>query len=192
LGEKQVISMKVRHQPFSVYMYFNQPFQGREVLFVDGQNDNEMLVLECGWKRRVMGQMQLDPNGMLAMRGQKYPITRVGIRNLIAEAISFAEADTKFAECQLTSNPNTKIDDRPTTLIQIEHPVPRREFRAYITRIFLDNELRVPIHYDAYMWPETAGQTPPLEESYTYRNMKINTDLTANDFDPKNPEIFRP
>jgi outer membrane lipoprotein-sorting protein len=70
--------------------------------------------------------------------------------------------------------------------------VPRREFRAYITRIFLDNELRVPIHYDAYMWPETAGQTPPLEESYTYRNMKINTDLTANDFDPKNPEIFRP
>ena len=44
--------MKVRHEPFSVYMWFLKPFQGREVLYVDGQNNNEMVVLEAGLKRR--------------------------------------------------------------------------------------------------------------------------------------------
>lgn len=189
LGDKQVIQMNVREQPFSVYMKFHQPHQGREVIFVNGQNNNEMLVLEAGFKRRL-GQMSLDPNGWLAMRGQKYPITKIGIRNLMAEVVKFAEADTKYSECEVKTDPNTNIDGRPTTMIQIEHPVPRREFRSYVTRIFLDNELKVPIHCDSYMWPEVQGKAPPLEKSYTYRNLKVNVGLTPNDFDPKNPEIF--
>jgi outer membrane lipoprotein-sorting protein len=41
------------------------------------------------------------------------------------------------------------------------------------------------------MWPDANGKNPPLEESYTYRNLQINTGLTANDFDPKNPAIFK-
>jgi hypothetical protein len=31
-----------------------------------------------------------------------------------------------------------------------------------------------------------------LEESYTYANLKLNTGLTAADFDDKNPNIFKP
>ncbi len=192
LGAKQRINLKVRHKPFSVYMYFNDPYPRREVIFVDGQNQNEMLVMDSGWKRRLVGQIQLDPNGMLAMRGQKHPITRVGMRNLLAEIIDGAEADMKFAECEVTSNPNTMIDNRSMTLIQITHPQPRREFRAHIARLFLDNELRVPFYYDVYLWPTEPDQKPPLDSSYTYRNMKINSGLTTSDFDPENPKIFLP
>jgi hypothetical protein len=52
LGETQHIYLKVRHEPFSVYMSFLKPHQGREVLWVDGQNNGEMVVLEAGWKRK--------------------------------------------------------------------------------------------------------------------------------------------
>ena len=76
-------------------------------------------------------------------------------------------------------------------MIQIEHPVARKEFATHITRIFLDNELRVPIHYDAYLWPETPGQAPPLDASYTYANLKLNVGLAARDFDATNPELFK-
>ncbi len=58
-------------------------------------------------------------------------------------------------------------------------------------QFFLDNELRVPIHYDAYKWPREPGEDPPLEESYTYRDLKINVGLTASEFDQENPEIFQ-
>jgi hypothetical protein len=190
LSDPQQIMLKVRQTPFSAYLYFLKPFQGREVLFVDGANNNELVVLEAGWKRNL-GKLNLDPNGIVAMRGQKHPITEVGIRNLMAKLIAAKTAESQFMECSVTSNPSTRIGDRSTTLIQIEHPVPRKEFGTHITRIFLDNELRVPIHYDAFLWPEAPGQAPPLDASYTYANMKLNVGLAAQDFDATNPALFK-
>ena len=190
LGEPQHIMMKVRNQPFSVYMVFLKPNQGREVLFVDGVNNNELTVLETGFKRHL-GKLNLDPNGMVAMHGQKHPITEVGLRNLTAKLIAGKTAEIQFMECNVTSDPNSHIGDRSATKIQIEHPVPRKEFATHISRVFLDNELRVPIHYDAFMWPESPGATPPLDASYTYTNLKLNIGLAARDFDATNPELFK-
>lgn len=190
LGEAQKIDMKVRHRPFSVYLYFQQPYQGREVLYVDGQNENNMIVLDVGMKR-MLGKMTIDPNGYLAMQGQKHPITHIGIRNLMAELVKNYEADMQFGECEVTTDPNARIGNRPVTKIQIVHPVPRKNFRAYVARLFLDNEFRVPIHYDAYLWPDQPGAQPPLEASYTYADLRINNGLTARDFDPENPVLFQ-
>lgn len=192
LGEPQNISMKVRNEPFSVYMRFLKPFPGREVLFVDGQNNNEMFVLEAGWKRSILGKMSFSPDNAMVMKGQKYPITRVGLRNLMAQLMKYSEAEMQYAECDVTSNPDIKIAGRSTTLVQITHPIPRQNFRSHIARVFLDNEYRVPIHYDSFKWPDKPGAQPPLEESYTYANLKLNNGFTARDFDSENPEIFRP
>jgi hypothetical protein len=149
-------------------------------------------VLEAGWKR-VLGKINLDPQGATAMSGQKYPITRVGIRNLTASLVRQFEDDTKYSECDVTTKDDTKISGRPATMVQIIHPVPRRNFRAHVARIFFDNELGIPIHYDAYLWPDQPGGRPPLDESFTYTNLKINNGFTARDFDANNnPEIFKP
>jgi hypothetical protein len=193
LGEQQHIFMKISHEPFSVYMSFLKPHQGREVLWVAGQNDGEMVVLEAGWKRKVLGKMNLDPQGTVAMSGQKYPITRVGIRNLTASLIRQFEEDTKYGESDVTTKEDTKISGRPATMVQVVHPVPRKNFRAHVARLFFDNELGIPIHYDAYLWPDQPGGRPPLDESFTYTNLKINNGFTARDFDAhNNPEIFKP
>jgi hypothetical protein len=191
LGEHQHIFMKIMHQPFSVYMSFLKPFTGREVLYVAGQNNNKMIVLEAGFKR-YLGKLNLDPAGTIAMNGQKHPITRVGIRNLTAELIQVYEAESQYQECEVTTQQDAKINGRSTTMVQITHPVPRQVFRSHIARIFFDDELRVPIHYDAYLWPSQQGGQPPLDESYTYTNLQINNGFTARDFDAENnPEIFK-
>jgi hypothetical protein len=191
LNEPQYISLKVMHQPFSVYMAFQKPFAGREIAYVAGQNEGKMVVLEAGIKR-YLGKMTIDPQGALAMNGQKRPITDVGIRNLVAKLIKLWESETQFAECDVTVNTNTKINQRSTTMVQIVHPVPRQNFNAHIARIFFDNELKIPIHYDSYKWPENAGGEPPLEERYTYTNLKLNNNFTAADFDANNnPAIFK-
>ena len=189
LGDAQNIFLKVRNQPFSVYMYFLKPMQGREVLYVDGQNNNELLVLECGWKR-MAGRVSLDPNGMLAMSGQKYPITRVGLHNLVSQWIEASEVSLQHDDSVVTVDPNSSFNKRPATLIQVTHQQPQKYFHAHVTRFFIDNELKVPILYDAYLWPEKPGEKPELSESYMYLNSKVNTGLTATDFDPNNGQIF--
>lgn len=191
LNEQQYIFMKIMHQPFSVYMSFLKPFAGREVVYVAGQNEGKLIALDVGVKR-YLGKMPLDPQGALAMKGQKHPITSVGIRNLTEKLIKVSEAELQYAECEVTTNPDTKINTRKATMVQIVHPTPRQNFKHHVARIFFDNELKIPIHYDAYLWPAQAGGQPPLEESYTYQNLKVNNNFTARDFDPNNnPEIFK-
>jgi len=35
----QKMTIKVRHNPFSVYLYFHSPHEGREVIYVEGENN---------------------------------------------------------------------------------------------------------------------------------------------------------
>jgi hypothetical protein len=190
LGEQQHIYLKVMHEPFSVHMLFKQPFAGREVVYVAGQNDNKLVARDVGFAK-IVGKISLDPTGARAMKGQKHPITSVGIRNLCGKLIKMHEVELKFAECEVTVNPEPTIDGRKTTLVQIIHPTPRKEFKNYVARIFFDNEHQIPIHYDAYSWPAQAGGKPELEESYTYQNLQLNNNFTASDFDPNNPALFK-
>jgi hypothetical protein len=199
LAEKQFIMLKLMEKPFSVYMNFLQPYAGREVCFVDGQNEGKAVVREAGFKRNL-GKLKLDPTGSLMMKGQKRPVTDVGIRNLMIKLSKMWEAETKFAECEVTTDADSKIDGRSTTMIMVTHPIERKEFKFHIARLFIDNEHKIPIHFDGYLWPAQQGNGdgngnaagPPLEESYTYQNLKLNNGYTAREFDAyNNPDIFK-
>ena len=192
LGDYQIMLLKVMHQPFSVYMAFQKPYAGREVVYVNGQNDGKLTVLESGLTR-MLGKINLDPTGSRAMSGQRHPITDIGIRNLTAKLTKMWEAEMQFAECDVTTKPGAKVEGRTTTMVQIVHPVPRQNFKFHAARLFFDEELKIPVHFDAYSWPAQEGGEPQLEESYTYaKNLKTNTNLTARDFDSNNnPDIFK-
>ena len=74
------------------------------------------------------------------------------------------------------------------TCIQVMHPVPRRNFLFYVARIFVDDELNLPIRYEAYDWPSKQGEPPKLIEQYTYLDLKLNNGFTDADFDIRNPQ----
>ena len=190
LGCPQQMQIRVRHQPFSIYMKFVQPKPGQEVLYVENQNDGNLIALASGWKRRI-GLLNLDPKGTLAMQDQRYPITKAGIRNLTYEIIQTAEADTKYAECEVTHNHSVKIAGRPVSMLETTHPVPRKNFKYHKSRIFMDHELRVPVAYEAYSWPAEAGGKPVLEERYIYTNIQVNNGFTDTDFSSDNPTMFQ-
>ncbi|WP_197525466.1 DUF1571 domain-containing protein [Pseudobythopirellula maris] len=190
LGDPQQMQIRVRHQPFSVYMKFIQPTPGQEALFVANQNEGNMVALASGWKRRL-GKINLDPNGMVAMSGQRYPITRAGIRNLTESIIKIAENDSKYAECTVTHDHGARIDGRPVTMIEATHPIPRKNFRFHKAQFFFDQELRVPVAFVAYSWPTPQGGKPVLEEQYIYTNLSPNQGFTDADFSAENPAYFQ-
>lgn len=190
LGDTQQMQVRFRHNPFSIYMKFVQPNPGQEVLYVANQNNGKLVALGSGWKRR-MGKMNLDPNGSMAMQNQRYPITRAGILNLITKLSTVAEADMKYAESTVTHNAAVKIDGRPVTMIELGHPVPRKNFTYHKTRVFIDHELLIPVAYEKYSWPTEVGGRPVLEERYIYTNLKVNNGFADLDFSPDNPALFQ-
>ena len=188
LGEHEYMFAKVRHEPFSVYLYFLAPeaVKGQEVIFVEGQNDGNMLAHAGSGVRAMVGTVSLKPQSMLAMQGNRYAITEIGVENLARRLVEVAEHDKQFGECDVNFFPNAKVNGRICTCIQVTHPVPRRNFRFHLARVFIDDEYTIPIRYEAYDWPQEAGGQPVLMEEYTYMNVKVNNGLTDADFDPKN------
>jgi hypothetical protein len=189
LHENEFMYIKVRHQPFSVYMYFLAPasLKGQEALFVAGKNDDKLIGHGVG-VRKILGTVHLDPTGAVAMSGQRYPITELGIENLTKRLIQVAENDKKFGECEVKFFQGAKINGRVCTCIQVTHPVARKNFLFNVARVFVDNQMNVPVRYEAYEWPVTPGGQPQLLEEYTYLNMKLNNGFTDADFDENNTE----
>jgi hypothetical protein len=158
---------------------------------VENKNEGKLLAREGSGIKRSLGVFRLTPTGFIAMQGQKYPITELGIRNLTARLIEVAENDMKFGECQVEWTMNTQIGQdvnaRKVTCLEVTHPVARKEFRFHKARVYIDDKWKVPIRYEAYLWP-TAGGQPVLDEEYTYVNFKFNNGFTDEDFDESNKE----
>jgi hypothetical protein len=188
LGEHEYMFAKVRHEPFSVYLYFLAPdtVKGQEVIYVDGKNDGNMLAHAGSGVRAMMGTVALKPQSMIAMQGNRYAITEIGVENLAKRLVEVAEHDKQFGECEVNFFPNAKVNGRICTCIQVVHPVPRRNFRFHLARVFIDDEYTIPVRYEAYDWPQETGGQPVLMEEYTYMNVKVNNGFTDADFDPKN------
>lgn len=189
LSQHEYFFCKVRHNPLSIYLYFLAPEEkkGQEVIYVKGRNNNKLVAHPNGFRGRAIGSVNLATDGMFAMEGNRYPITELGILNLSERLIEQGTEDCQYGECEVQFFKGTKINGRSCTCIQAVHPVPRRNFIYHIARIFIDDELVVPIRYAAWSWPTTPGGEPVLEEEYTYLNLKINNNFTDVDFDPANP-----
>jgi len=197
LGDQEFMYTKIRNEqvdqrgnvmtPFSVYMYFLKPssVKGREVLYVKGHNNGNLMAHEGGALLKHV-TVSLDPNGTLAMRGQRYPITDIGIKNLIVRLIEVAKQDMQYGECDVKFYNGAKINGRICTVIEVIHPVPRKNFRFHKAHVFIDDELQVPIRFASWDWPKQQGAQPAMLEEYTYMNLKLNNGFTDADFDPHN------
>ena len=191
LMPEEVAYVKVRHQPFSVYMYFLGENKGRECIYnsKSGDSPGKLIARDCGFKKRL-GTFTLDPKGRLAMAGQKYPIMKLGLRELTDQLITVANKDVQFQECEVTHGQGT-MEGRAITWLQVIHPTKRANFRFHKAQVFIDNELQVPVRYNAYTWPTEPGGKPELEESYTYLRLKVNNGYTDSDFDQNNPDYYK-
>ena len=199
LAQRDFMFCKIRNErknklgkvitPLSVYLRYTAPesVKGREVLWVQGKNGNKLTARSkvplLGWQ-----VVPLKPTSFIAMQGQKYPITEIGIMNLAVKMIEKGERDRKQNECEVNIDRSAIIEGRPCTTIEIVHPVKRKHFEFHVARISIDDELNVPIQYASYSWPKEKGGKPVLEEKYTYKDLKLNVGLTDKDFDLKNPE----
>jgi hypothetical protein len=142
----------------------------------------------AGLKNTMFGTLPLKPDGPIAMRNQRYPLTELGILTMTKRLVEVAEEDVKYGECEVKFYKGAKINGRLATCIQVVHPVKRANFRFNKALVFVDDELNIPVRYEAYEWPDAPGDPPPLIEEYTYTDIKLNNGFTDADFSESNPQ----
>jgi len=188
LQDTHFIDMEVREQPLSLYLYFLGPKNviGRKVIYVDGQNNGEMLVRNGG-KHFDYVTANLDPNGETAKEETLVPVTEIGFNRLLAHMIGVLrkheQIDAAGQNSKAERISGAKINGRTCTVIRIIHPEKMSGLEFHQANVFVDNELNVPIRVDYSDWPTAPGRPAPLIAEYTYTDLKLNVGLNDGSFD---------
>lgn len=187
------MNLKFREEPFSVYMQFGKPYEGREVIYVAGANKNMLLAHDTGVRAILGGTVSLDPDSNQAMEDNRYPVTMIGLRKMLDRIIEQWEAEGKFGETNVKYFPNAKLGaDVSCKVIESSHPQPRKQFKFQMTRLYIDKATGIAIRVEQYGFPQRDEKTSPLVEEYTYMSLKTNVGLTNADFDAKNSNYAFP
>ena len=113
-----LIEFKTRRQPFSVYMRWTESEQ--EALYVDGENDNRLIVKPTKGLAAIRRVWRLDPDCKMAKQTCRYPITDVGIENLIIRIQEFydqQEGIQSLADCRME---RSKFSDQDVVIFDIK------------------------------------------------------------------------
>ena len=187
LSDTHVMLLKARTQPLSFYIKCVTPRKGREAIWIKGKNNGKVIAHDAGFVKVLAGTMYLDPKGGVAMEDNRHPITDAGLGNMIDTVRHRWEIELKPGETRVAFHPHMKVGDRPCTMIETTHPKQVSGFVFHRVRLFIDDQLGLPIRIEGYNWPSHPGAEPELMEEYTYAHLRINPGLVERDFDPGNP-----
>jgi hypothetical protein len=184
----QTMQIRLRESPFSVYLLYGGDDAGREILYVQGQNNNQLHAHEGRGLKSLVGTVSLAADGVEALQGNRYPITQIGMRRMLETVLTQWQQETLYGEIDVRFYPDARLGGRPCQVIESTHPHPRRQFKFHLTRLFIDSESKLPVRVEQYGFPLRPGGTPVLEELYSYSNIRANVGLTDRDFSTKNSQ----
>ncbi|MCA9024748.1 MAG: DUF1571 domain-containing protein [Planctomycetaceae bacterium] len=191
LGEVQTVQVKLRHEPFSVYMKWLTFDKGRELIYIEGENDGKILVQPGGWKGRLTGTLALDPTGHLAMSESRHPPSEAGLVRLAETLLSYNRKNLKTNRgwtCEMHDNQSFQGRDCYLFITTYDSPDVSEIYRKSVQ--YIDKELSLPIVVKNYTWDSEADvakiDESTLIESYTWTDIRVDQRLANADFDETN------
>jgi hypothetical protein len=191
LLDPQVMNVKLRHEPFSLYMKWiggeGPGVKGRQLIYVEGQNDDMLLIQPGGLAGRLSGTLKLAKNDGLVTRESRHPATECGLLNLAHKLIPFYREDlavgTGFA-CEL--HDGQTFGERPCYLFQIEYASQERNPTYRKSMLFIDKDLCLPTCIHNYTWGIDVDPTKideeTLLEAYSYVDIQTDQRFAEEDF----------
>lgn len=186
LTPQHIMSMKVRTKPNSIYFKFHQPIQGREAIYIAGKHDSKILAHDVGLNKFLAGTLALEPTSSRAMENCRHPITEAGIGPLLDTLAKRWALELDPEETKVAFRDDMLVASRRCTMIESKHPARRPAFLHHMVRVYIDQELNLPIRFEAFDWSKREGLEPELTEEYTYTQLRVNVGLQDIDFDVSN------
>ncbi len=178
------VAVKFR-APGDIYMKWLGPVhQGRELLFRPGWNDNRLRVSLGLWSPTL----NLNPQGYLAMRGNRHSIYQLPFLALIANFERSAKliAADPALEAQVSDLGKQWHYGEEAQCYGVILPK-RQQPQLYAARVRLCVSLRTGLPLLIKVWDREDGQMR-LVEDYAYEDVKPNAGLRDEDFNPENSD----
>jgi len=198
LQELQTIQLKMRHKPFGLYMKWLEGGDvGRQVLFSEGQYDDQVQVKLGGKLSKVLPTLKLDPTGSMAMKESRHPVTEMGLLQLAELVLQYRRRDLLHPQgVHWEMIPDQKFLDHVCDcwVVEYDNREVEKVYRKSIT--YIDRKYSLPICVKNFGWPAEGGDfadVAALDEAtfieyYGYTDIEIETRLSDADFDKGNAD----
>jgi hypothetical protein len=187
LGPVQTLAIKVRHQPFGIYIRFVSPETGKEVVFAKGRYDDHVIAHSGGIGRHLVPRLKVAPDSPVALAGNRHPVTDAGILALARRLEGFRKLDCDDADAETVLDEFVDRDGKRWLRSVHDHSNETGERPFQHVEIWYDPETGFPLRIESYEWARDANGDPVLAEKYHYHDVDIHAKLTDIDFDPANP-----
>jgi hypothetical protein len=181
----EVMRLKLRHEPFAVYVNYLEPpnMRGQEAIFADRRYDNKIVAHAPGLKR-YLGTLFLEVN-------EERRINETGLLELTRKLARQHEGEPEYLQCAVYRL-DTVVDGHEFEEVLILNPAPIGDFHVARLRILFDKERGVPLTLENWHWKRKQPAEMELHEEYHYRGLQTDVGLTDDDFDYRNPAYDYP
>jgi hypothetical protein len=162
-------------EPFKVYMAWMEPYEGREVVFVKGENDDKLLV-DPGGLLTFM-RLSLEPTSDMATRDAHHSVLQAGLENTIRHIMREYRRGMERNQVSMRLLGHAEVDGRPAYHLECLYPADQTAgYYAYRGELWIDKASYLPIRVEIYNWDND------LYEYYAYHRLQLNPGLDATAF----------
>lgn len=194
LGDVEVIQLRMLHHPTKIALKWEEGAEaGQRLVYAQGENGGNMLVRKTKGLEARLGILSLAPNGYLALKSSRYPVTKLGLLELTRTIRKHRAKDLERKSGVTASLLSQQLDGREVLCLAIEYESPklapddRHEYRKAL--IYIDSQSKLPVCVHCYGWPEKISganserlDQTTLLESYAYKNINLEADVSGDDF----------
>ena len=178
LHEDLAIQVKYKKPAHYYFRWTTGTAKGREVIFAAGRYDDQLVAHPGGFFQFVT--LRLDPEGRAAMRENRHSLHHSGLEQIL----HLVDADYRRARNMGLEAVHLlgerHLDDRSVWCLRGSFPE-HRGFYAKTVLLYIDKELHLPVKISIR---DGSGR---LVEEYVFHELKLDTGLSEEDFDPGNP-----
>jgi len=178
LHPRRVLRVQVREKPFAAALETLEPAgEAGQRVWYDESRGFELLAETPGFLGRLVGRVSLDPEGDLAMKNRRHPITDTGLKRLLAQV------DEQFAPT-LSRSTRLRAAERDfggRSLRVVDALVPREQDTSLVHRLGFETDTGLLTYYGlAELLPDGLA----LVEEYAYRDLVLDPGLAPEAFAP--------
>jgi outer membrane lipoprotein-sorting protein len=174
LQDLEVIALRFQ-EPFKVYLAWHEPYKGRVATYVEGENNNKLLVNPGGMLQFL--RLSLDPRSPLATHEGHHSIFNTGLRNTIQLLMQQYYRGRQNGDAQFYLRGQDEVDGRLAYHLEFVGPASKEAgYYAYRAEIWVDKTYYLPTRLRIYSWDNQ------LHEDYEYRRLQLNPGLGAEAF----------
>ncbi|MBA4066265.1 MAG: hypothetical protein C0501_21625 [Isosphaera sp.] len=184
LSAEQVGVMKVRVAPAGVYVGFARPdaVAGAEVAYSAAKKDGKVRYRPAGVAGRI-GFQVLPTDDPKFLADHRHPVTAWGMGPIL-DRVSAAVAREKALNNPVeVYTSEYRFANRAVTRYEVLTRRPHAFRYAARMVVYVDDETKLPVRFEAYDDPKPGATAGELIEAYSFTDLKFNTGVGESAFD---------